>query len=106
MTRNAKTKFNKLMRLYEKRYKLFLKYEPIETKLGRVDVNSKEHEDLIDKIVPIEGMMQEITQEIQDICDDLITWQYSLTFEGIVCRLYHHKTKEHYYATVQSHDRL
>jgi hypothetical protein len=72
MTRKAKAKFNKLMRLYEKRYKLFLKFAPLDEMLGNVDVDSRQYEALIDKIVPIEGMMQEITQEIEDICDDLI----------------------------------
>ena len=80
MTRKTKAKFNKLMRLHEKRYKLFLKYEPLETRLGKVSWpgnlkvswESKEHNDLIDKIVPLEGMMQEISNEIESICDDLI----------------------------------
>jgi len=73
MTRNAKAKFNKLMRLYEKRYKLFLKYEPLEIRIGKLrNEDCLEYEQLIDKIVPIEGMMDEITQEIQDVCDNLI----------------------------------
>lgn len=75
MTRKTKAQFNKLMRLHEKRYKLFLKYEPLEASLDKFNdfsVDEPEYKKLIDKIVPLEGMMQEISDEIQDICDGLI----------------------------------
>jgi hypothetical protein len=72
MTRKTKAKFNKLMRLHEKRYKLFLKYEPLEEMMGHLDADSRQYEAVVDQIVPIEGMMQELTNEIESICDDLI----------------------------------